>query len=117
MDQIGIEHGDREALAVEEPFPGVVRRSFSGANATFTSYDFQPGARFPVHRHDSEQLTLVHGGSITFALGDSEVELAAGAWSVVAPGVPHGITAGPDGASVVAVVSPRRDASNPYEVL
>jgi hypothetical protein len=35
---------------------------------------------------------------------------------VVGPEVDHGITAGPDGARFLAVVTPRRGAADEYEV-
>jgi quercetin dioxygenase-like cupin family protein len=35
-------------------------------------------------------------------------QLRAGDWSVVAPDVEHGITAGPEGARILAIVVPRR---------
>lgn len=42
-------------------------------------------------------------------LGDETVELGPGGWSIAPAGVPHGITAGPDGARFTAVVVPRRE--------
>jgi hypothetical protein len=46
-----------------------------------------------------------------------EIEsLAAGAWSVVASGVEHGITAGPDGGSIVAIIVPGRESADDYEL-
>jgi quercetin dioxygenase-like cupin family protein len=108
--------GTFAALATEEPYPGVVRRTFDAAGATVTSYEFAPGASFPVHRHAQEQITLVEEGSVRMRIGDGEPQLSAGGWSVVPGHVEHGVTAGPAGARVTAIIVPRR-ASGAYEVL
>lgn len=113
----GHEHGTLVALAPEEVYPGVVRRSFSSTHTTVTSYTFEPGATFPLHRHPAEQVTVVERGEVHLTVGDEQHVLGAGAWSVVAGGVEHGITAGADGAAFLAVVSPRRERADEYEVV
>lgn len=113
----GADSGTLEQLPLDEPFPGVHRRTLDAAGATVTTYAFAPGARFPLHRHAQEQVTLVHEGSVRMRLGDSEEELDGGSWSVIPSGVPHGITAGEEGARVTTVVAPRRAAVGAYEVL
>lgn len=101
-------------VPADEPYPGVVRRTFDTDRATVTRYEFAPGARFPLHRHEQEQITLVEHGDVEFAVGGRQQRLAAGDWSVVASGVEHGLTAGDAGARIVAIVVPRRDPARPY---
>jgi quercetin dioxygenase-like cupin family protein len=103
-------------LPSDEPCPGVVRRTFDAAGATVTSYEFSAGASFPLHRHAQEQITLVEEGSVSMRIGDREPELSAGGWSVVPGEVEHGVTAGPTGARITAIVVPRREGGA-YEVL
>jgi quercetin dioxygenase-like cupin family protein len=110
------EHGRFADIEGEEVYPGVVRRSFSSAHTTVTSYEFEPGATFPLHRHPAEQVTLVQQGEVRFTVGGVAERMAPGEWSVVAGGVEHGITAGDDGARFIAIVSPRRERSDEYEV-
>jgi len=69
---------------------------------------FEPGATFPLHRHAQEQVTLVEEGEVRLTVADATETLTAGAWSVTPGDVEHGITAGPAGARIVAVLSPRR---------
>jgi quercetin dioxygenase-like cupin family protein len=109
--------GSFEGLAVDEPYPGVRRQSFDATGATVTRYEFAARARFPRHRHEQEQITLVNAGSVTMLLGDDERRLTAGAWSVVPGGVEHGITAGEDGARITALIVPRRQRADAYEVV
>ena len=102
-------------LPADEPYPGVTRQVVDGEGATATRYEFRPRASFPLHRHPQEQFTLVHRGAVRMALGAEHHELTAGGYSVVPGGVEHGITAGPDGAIVTAVVVPRRAGADAYE--
>jgi quercetin dioxygenase-like cupin family protein len=50
-------------------------------------------------------------------IGDRVQRLSSGDWWVVAPEVEHGITAGPSGATVVAIVIPRRESADAYTVV
>lgn len=104
-------------LEAHEPYPGVVRRSFDSDKATVNQYAFAPAARFPIHRHESEQITLIEEGEVDLTVDGVTRRLRAGDWSVVAGDVEHGITAGPDGARIVAVVVPRRERADAYTVV
>lgn len=108
--------GRFDALEVEEAFPGVRRQSFSSERTTVSLYTFSPQASFPLHRHPQEQITLVEEGSVEMTIDGERRALTQGAFSVVSPGVEHGITAGSDGATIVAVVVPARRSSNDYTI-
>ncbi|MEA2289244.1 MAG: hypothetical protein QOD55_1241 [Solirubrobacteraceae bacterium] len=109
--------GTFDELPSEEPYPGVRRSAFSSERATVTTYWFQPGARFPIHRHPEEQITLIEEGDVEFTVGGEVHALSAGAWSVVAGDVEHGIRAGEHGARFVAIVSPARPRNDAYSVV
>jgi quercetin dioxygenase-like cupin family protein len=109
--------GSFEQLPADQVYEGVARRSFSSERATVTSYTFLPGAEFPLHRHPQEQITLIQAGEVEMTVGEKVDRLGAGEWSVVEPDVEHGITAGPEGAAVVAIVVPRRESADAYTVL
>lgn len=106
--------GRFEELPAEEPFPGVRREGFSSRGATVSRYVFEPGAGFPLHSHPQEQVTLVVDGNVEMTIAGETTALEEGFWSVVGPGVEHGITAGPAGARIVAMVVPRREHSDDY---
>lgn len=103
-------------LETEEPFPGVRRKALSTERLTVSRYAFEPGATFPLHSHPQEQLTVVEQGVVAMTIGGSERRLEAGGWSVVDPGVVHGITAGADGARILAIVSPARVSADDYRI-
>jgi quercetin dioxygenase-like cupin family protein len=109
--------GRFDALPAEEPYPGLRRRTFDSAGASVNEYSFQPGASFPLHRHPQEQITLVLDGEVEMTIAEGSSRLSAGAWSVIEPDVEHGITAGPQGARILAIVVPRRQAADAYTVV
>jgi quercetin dioxygenase-like cupin family protein len=111
-----MELGSFGALEPDEPFPGLERRTFDAAGATVNEYRFRPGARFPVHSHVQEQITIVEEGDVEMTIGDEVRPMGAGDWSVVEGDVPHGIRAGDAGARIVAVIVPRRTSATAYVV-
>ena len=100
--------GSFAGIEAETPYLGIRRRTFHSERMTFSEYTFAPGATFPLHRHTQEQVTLIEAGEVRLTAGGATETFAAGAWSVMPAGVEHGITAGPDGARIVAILSPRR---------
>jgi quercetin dioxygenase-like cupin family protein len=108
--------GSFDGLPADEPFPGVRRESFTTERATVSRYTFEPGAAFPLHRHPQEQTTLILEGKVEMAIRDERRALRAGDWSVVGPDTEHGITAGAEGARIVAIVAPPRTRSDEYEI-
>jgi quercetin dioxygenase-like cupin family protein len=113
----GVQRGSFDDLESESPYPGVERESFDSAGATVTRYRFDPGAGFPLHRHDQEQLTMILDGGVTFTAGAEQLALSAGDWSIVPGGVEHGVRAGETGAVFLAVVVPGRDHALAYSVV
>ena len=110
-------HGAFADLPVAEPYEGLRRRTFDSAGSTVNEYSFEPGASFPLHRHPEEQVTLVLEGRVEWTVDGESSTLAAGSWSVVGPDIEHGITAGPEGARIVAIITPRRTRTDSYTVV
>lgn len=100
--------GSFAGLEADEPYAGIQRRSFSSQGATVTSYEFEPGARFPMHRHHQEQITIVDRGDVEFTVDGTPQALSDGDWSIVPGDVEHGLRAGESGARVLAIIVPRR---------
>ena len=108
----GARVGSFRRLPVEEPYPGLRRRTFESEQATVNEYVFAPSASFPLHRHPQEQITLVEQGDVEMTIAGQVERLAQGDWSVVAADVEHGIQAGEAGARILAIVVPRRRAAD-----
>jgi quercetin dioxygenase-like cupin family protein len=109
--------GSFRTLPADEPYPGVHRRSFSSDRATVTSYEFDPGAHFPVHRHAQEQITIVARGQVEFTVADDRQALSEGAWAVVPGEVEHGLVAGPGGARILAILVPARTSPDELAIV
>ena len=109
-----IKRGSLTALPTERPFPGVTRASFSSEHATLASYRFEPGARFPLHSHPQEQITLVEEGEVEVTIAGSTLSMQPGDWAIAPADVEHGLVAGPNGARVIAIVVPRRGHADEY---
>lgn len=109
--------GSFEQLQADEVYAGVVRRTFNSEHATVTSYAFEPGAEFPVHRHPQEQVTVVESGEVEMTIGDRVEALGVGDFTVVAGDVEHGVRAGAAGARILAIVMPPRASSDAYTVV
>lgn len=109
--------GSFDSLPTEQPYPGISRQSLNTVKSTITRYTFKGGAAFPLHRHPQEQLTFIEAGDVEFVAGEGEGELAAGSYFVVPPDLEHSIKAGPNGASILAIVIPGRESTDAYEVV
>jgi unsaturated pyranuronate lyase len=93
---------------IDAPYPGIRRRTFDTAQATIAEYTFEPGASFPLHRHAHEQITVVLDGGVELTVGSRVTTLGPGQWSAISGDDQHGITAGEQGASFLAILVPRR---------
>jgi unsaturated pyranuronate lyase len=88
---------------------GVTAQAVEGDRTTLGVIDLEPGATVPEHNHDNEQLGVLIRGAMRFRIGDETRDLAPGdTWRVLS-GVPHAVTAGPEGALAVECFAPARD--------
>jgi quercetin dioxygenase-like cupin family protein len=84
-------------------------RRVEGDQMTLAIVELDPNAVAPEHAHPNEQHGIVLAGEILFRVGDEERLLhPGGTWRILG-GVPHSAVAGPEGAVVIDVFSPRRD--------
>jgi quercetin dioxygenase-like cupin family protein len=88
--------------------PGIDIAPLLGARMNLNLVTLAPGAVAAVHVHDEEQLGVVVGGSCTFSDGTTTWELDTGDMYQVAPGVPHGATAGTEGCVILDAFAPPR---------
>ena len=84
---------------------GITTRVFPGDNAMLSVVRLEPKARGKLHSHPEEQWGVLLEGSAIRIQGGKEFEVGAGDG-----GVEHTIIAGPDGAVILDVFAPPRDA-------
>ena len=102
--------------AGDAPYDGIERKTIDTDKATIVEYRFAAGARFPLHHHPQDQITVVLEGQVHLRVGEEERELAAGQWVSTASGESHGITGGDQAAVFLAILVPPR-AKNEAPIL
>jgi unsaturated pyranuronate lyase len=87
---------------------GITAHAVDGDRTTLAVIELEPGSAVPEHRHDNEQLGILIRGSMQFRVGGESRNVGPGdTWRIVS-GVPHEVTAGPDGALAVECFTPAR---------
>jgi quercetin dioxygenase-like cupin family protein len=61
-----------------------------------------------MHQHPQEQWGIVVRGSLVRFLGDEKVDMKAGDFYQTPGNIPHGMVAGPEGATVIDIFAPPR---------
>jgi unsaturated pyranuronate lyase len=100
---------DVEDLPLIDVWGEAVRaRRIQGERITFSIVELAPDAIVPGHQHEAEQLGMVIEGTVTFTIGDERRELGPGGTWRIPSNVPHQVTAGPAGATVIDIFNPTR---------
>jgi len=90
--------------------PGIETRVFSGDQAMLSIVSFEPNSEGSLHSHAEEQWGVLLEGSGTRIQGDERISVAKGDFWRTPGHVEHGFIAGPDGAKVIDIFAPPRDA-------
>jgi quercetin dioxygenase-like cupin family protein len=100
---------DIEATPVIDVWGETVRaRRIQGERITLAVVELAPDAVVPGHQHEAEQLGMVIEGSVMFTLGEERRELGPGGTWRIPSNVPHQVTTGPRGATVIDIFAPPR---------
>jgi quercetin dioxygenase-like cupin family protein len=98
-------HGQLRDLA-----PGLSARVFVGDHSMLSLVTFEPNGEGEIHSHPEEQWgVLLEGDGVRTQEGKEHPVKAGDFWRTPG-GVPHGFRAGPDGARILDIFSPRREA-------
>ena len=90
--------------------PGIETRVFPGEHAMFSVVSFEPGSTGSIHSHPEEQWgVLLEGSGIRIQDGVEGPGGSGDFWRTPC-GVEHGFRAGPEGARVLDVFAPPREA-------
>lgn len=89
---------------------GIETRVFPGDQAMISVVSFQPDSEGSIHAHPEEQWGFLLQGSGTRIQAGVEVAVGEGDFWRTPGGVQHGFRAGPNGAKVLDVFAPPRDA-------
>lgn len=89
---------------------GITTRIFIGHNAMFSLATIEPNTPPIIHSHDEEQWGILMEGKCTRIQDGEEVEMNKGDFWVTPPNTPHGVRTGEEGAVILDVFSPPRQA-------
>lgn len=89
---------------------GIETRVFPGEQAMLSVVSFEPGSEGSIHAHPEEQWGVLLEGSGTRVHNGIEVPVGTGDFWCTPGGVAHGFRAGPDGAKLLDIFAPPRDA-------
>ena len=90
--------------------PGIDTRVFAGEQAMLSIVSFEPGSEGSIHDHPEEQWGVMLEGSGVRIQDGVEVPVSAGDFWCTPGGVSHGFRAGPEGARVIDIFAPPREA-------
>ena len=90
--------------------PGVEVWTLSSDTLMLALVRLAPGAVVAPHSHENEQTGSVVTGTLTFTIDDDTRSVSQGQGYLIPPGTVHAGIAGPEGALVVEVFSPPREA-------
>ena len=79
-----------DTMSAETVSESVTRRRVCGEKLECILYIYKPGARFPVHDHESEQITYVLDGELVFEFADENIRVSRGEGIIIAGDKPHG---------------------------
>jgi len=92
---LGVEYRiSREDLLQRAFGDGVSARLFNGAEHGLSDIslmlgEVQPGSHVGLHRHEYEELFIIHQGQADFTIGDDTISVSAGDIVVIPAGAPH----------------------------
>ncbi len=89
---------------------GIETRVFPGEQAMLSVVSFEPGSEGATHAHPEEQWGVLLEGSGIRIQDGVEVTVGAGDFWRTPGNVEHGFHAGPNGAKVLDIFAPPRDA-------
>ena len=102
--------GDLPDAVRRELAPGITTNIVAGDQAMLSIVRFEPHSEGSIHSHPEEQWgVLLEGSGVRIQDGD-EVAVSAGDFWLTPSDVEHGFIAGPDGAMVIDIFAPPRNA-------
>lgn len=106
MHMEGLQHFRRDALRLRTDPTGARFWSVSLTRAQLTYFEVEPYCRFDLHRHESEQITLVLEGELYFETASGVAQIGAGEVIAIPSNVEHAVFTKGLGARAIDAWSP-----------
>jgi quercetin dioxygenase-like cupin family protein len=86
-----VRYYSRADLQLREDVPGAQLWAVSLEHTMLTYFEVQPHSRFERHQHESEQITLVLEGELSFETASQVIAVRAGEVIALPSNVPHAV--------------------------
>lgn len=103
-----VRHYPTDLLPLRPDVPGAAMWAIALDRTMLTYFEIAAGGRFPGHRHEAEQITLVLEGELWFELSDREVRVGPGEVLAIPSNAWHATRAGSSPVRAVDAWSPPR---------
>jgi unsaturated pyranuronate lyase len=92
-------------------------RRVQGERLTLAVVELAPNSVVPEHRHDNEQLGIVIVGRVRFTIDGETRDLGPGGTWRILSNLPHTVSVGVEGATVIDVFAPVREDWDRFPLL
>ncbi len=104
-----IEYYPKDKLSLKQDVPGAKMWGVALEKAMLTYFEVEPDSRFDMHKHESEQITLVLDGVLYFELHEQTVAVGAGEVIAIPSNVEHAVYTETEAVRAVDAWSPVRE--------
>ena len=98
----------KDQLTLRSNVPGAKMWAVALENSMLTYFEMEPKTVFPEHSHESEQITMILDGELTFVLENRQVTMKTGDVVAIPSNVKHRVWTGEEACRAVDAWSPVR---------
>jgi quercetin dioxygenase-like cupin family protein len=98
----------KDKLQLKQDVPGAKMWAVALDKAMLTYFEVEPNSQFYMHKHQSEQITLVLEGTLFFEMSDKTVSVKEGEVIAIASNIKHAVFTKEDFVRAVDAWSPVR---------
>jgi len=107
--QRDIRYYPKDKLHLKQEVPGAKMWAVALEQSMLTYFEVEPNSYFDMHKHESEQITLVLEGVLYFEMQDRTVDVNAGEVIAIPSNSEHAVHTGNESARAVDAWSPVRE--------
>lgn len=109
MEHTDFRYYSKDKLQLKQDVPGAKMWAVVLEKAMLTYFEVEPNSHFEMHKHDSEQITLVLEGTLYFEMPDKTISVKKGDVIAIPSNIKHAVFTKDDFVSAVDAWSPVRE--------
>ncbi len=91
IKHLDIRYYPKDKLQLEQDVPGAKMWAVALEKAMLTYFEVEPNSHFDMHKHQSEQITLVLEGTLYFEISDKTVSVKEGDVIAIPSNIKHAV--------------------------